>query len=165
VPKHAISEGHVIAHRLTASEPMIARMRSALAAEDWPSKMPAALATCQGADGAPRMTRRLPRRVICGFSPIVPRTGEAIIEANRVFSEAARETGHAAVSLVLLAGLFLGAILHFILATPVTEDPATNKRYREGFKKIDRNRRPARLGRVSHSASVPKIRDGCVFVQ
>lgn len=55
--EHAIWEGHVIAHRLTTSEPMIARMRSALAAEDWPSKMPAALATCQGADGAPRMTR------------------------------------------------------------------------------------------------------------
>jgi hypothetical protein len=55
--EHAISEGHEIAHRLTGSEPMIARMRSTLAAEDWPSKMPAALATCQGADGAPRMTR------------------------------------------------------------------------------------------------------------
>jgi hypothetical protein len=55
--EHAISEGHVIAHRLTASLPMIARMRSALVAEDWPTKMPAALATCQGADGAPRMTR------------------------------------------------------------------------------------------------------------
>jgi hypothetical protein len=54
--EHAISEGHEIAHRLTASEPMIARMRSTLAAEDWPSKMPAALAACQGADGAPRKT-------------------------------------------------------------------------------------------------------------
>jgi hypothetical protein len=55
--EHAISEGHEITHRLTASEPMIARMRSTLAAEDWPSKMPAALASCQGADGTPRMTR------------------------------------------------------------------------------------------------------------
>lgn len=54
--QHAISERHEITHRLTASEPMFSRMRSTLAAEDWPSKMPAALATCQGADGAPRMT-------------------------------------------------------------------------------------------------------------
>jgi hypothetical protein len=51
-----MSEGHEFAHRLTASEPMIARMRSALVAEDWPTKMPAALATCPGADGAPRKT-------------------------------------------------------------------------------------------------------------
>ena len=57
--EHAISEGHEIAHRLTASEPMIVRMRSALVAENWPTKIPAALATCQGADGAPRMIRVL----------------------------------------------------------------------------------------------------------
>ena len=31
------------------------------------------------------------------FSPIIPRTGEAIIEANRVFSEAAKSLGNAAV--------------------------------------------------------------------
>ena len=31
------------------------------------------------------------------FSPIIPRTGEAIFEANRVFSAAAQGTGHAAV--------------------------------------------------------------------
>jgi hypothetical protein len=55
--EHRILEGHEIEHRLTAAEPMIARMRSALVAEDWPAQMPAALATCQGADGAPRVIR------------------------------------------------------------------------------------------------------------
>jgi hypothetical protein len=55
--EHAISEGHEIAHRLTASAPMIARMTSALEAGDWSTKMPAVLTTCPGADGEPRMTR------------------------------------------------------------------------------------------------------------
>jgi hypothetical protein len=55
--EHAISEGHEIVHRVTASEPMIARMRLALAAEDWPTKLPAVLATCQRSDGSPRITR------------------------------------------------------------------------------------------------------------
>jgi hypothetical protein len=53
---HTISEGREIAHRLTAPEAMATRMRSALAAADWPAQMPAALATCRGRDGAPRMT-------------------------------------------------------------------------------------------------------------
>jgi hypothetical protein len=55
--EHAISDGHEIAHRLTASEPMMARMNSALVAEDWPARMPAALASCLAVDGAARMTR------------------------------------------------------------------------------------------------------------
>ena len=61
--EHILSEGHEIAHRLTASEPMIARMRSALAAEDWPAKMPAVLTTSAGADGAARVTRVV--RTVC----------------------------------------------------------------------------------------------------
>jgi hypothetical protein len=54
--EHAIVEGNEIAHRLTAPGPSSARLRSALAAEDWPAKMPAALATCPGTDGSPRLT-------------------------------------------------------------------------------------------------------------
>jgi len=62
--EHSIAKGHEIAHRLTAPEPMIARMRWALAAEDWATQLPAALATCRDADGAPvtrviESTRRL----------------------------------------------------------------------------------------------------------
>jgi hypothetical protein len=55
--EHTTSQGREIAHRLTASEPMIARMGPALTAEDWPAKMPAALAAWRSADGAPRLTR------------------------------------------------------------------------------------------------------------
>ena len=51
--EHSVSPQHETAHRLTAAEPMIGRMRSALAAADWPARMPAALlAACGGAKGA-----------------------------------------------------------------------------------------------------------------
>jgi hypothetical protein len=42
---------------VTATESMIARMTLALVAEDWPAKLPAVLAACQGPDGSPRVTR------------------------------------------------------------------------------------------------------------
>ncbi|MEP6549273.1 MAG: FAD-binding oxidoreductase [Gammaproteobacteria bacterium] len=70
------------------------------------------------------------------FSPIIPRTGEAIIEANRVFSEAARDLGMPLFGTFTLPACFWERSFIFILATPVTEDPATNKRYREGFQKL-----------------------------
>jgi hypothetical protein len=70
------------------------------------------------------------------FSPIIPRSGEAIIEANRVFSEAARDLGMPLFRSFTLPACFWERSFIFILATPVTEDPATNKRYREGFKKL-----------------------------
>jgi 4-cresol dehydrogenase (hydroxylating) len=70
------------------------------------------------------------------FSPIIPRTGEAIIEANRVFSEAAKSLGMPLFSTFTLPACFWERSFIFILATPVTEDPATNKRYREGFQKL-----------------------------
>jgi len=70
------------------------------------------------------------------FSPIVPRTGEAIIEVNRVFSEAARELEMPLFRSFCMPACFWERSFIFILATPVTEDPATNKRYREGFKKL-----------------------------
>ena len=70
------------------------------------------------------------------FSPIIPRTGQAIIEANRVFSEAAKSLGMPLFTTFSLPACFWERAFIFILATPVTEDPATNKRYREGFKKL-----------------------------
>jgi len=70
------------------------------------------------------------------FSPIIPRTAEAIIEANRVFSAAARDLGMPLFKTFTLPACFWERSFVFILATPVTEDPATNKRYREGFKKL-----------------------------
>jgi hypothetical protein len=70
------------------------------------------------------------------FSPIIPRTGAAIIEANRVFSEAAKSLGMPLFTTFTLPACFWERAFIFILATPVTEDPKTNKRYREGFKKL-----------------------------
>jgi hypothetical protein len=70
------------------------------------------------------------------FSPIIPRTGAAIIEANRVFSEAARSLGMPLFTTFTLPACFWERAFIFILATPVTEDPKTNQRYREGFKKL-----------------------------
>jgi 4-cresol dehydrogenase (hydroxylating) len=70
------------------------------------------------------------------FSPIIPRTGEAILEANRVFSEAARTLGMPLFTTFTLPACFWERAFIFILATPVTEDPKTNKHYREGFKKL-----------------------------
>jgi hypothetical protein len=55
--EHAPSGGGVIAHRLAASEPMIARMSLALADAEWARKMPAVLSTWRLADGGPRVTR------------------------------------------------------------------------------------------------------------
>ncbi len=50
--EHSIAKGQKIAHRLTAPEPMIARMGWALGAEDWATMLPAALATCRDVDDA-----------------------------------------------------------------------------------------------------------------
>ncbi len=55
--EHAISRGHDAAHRVTAPEPMMPRMNSALASEYWPAKMPAALTMWEDAVRAPQMTR------------------------------------------------------------------------------------------------------------
>jgi 4-cresol dehydrogenase (hydroxylating) len=70
------------------------------------------------------------------FSPIIPRTGEAIIEANRVFGEAARQLDMPLFQTFSLPACYWERSFIFILATPVTEDPATNRHYREGFKKL-----------------------------
>ncbi len=70
------------------------------------------------------------------FSPIIPRTGEAIIEANKVFSAAARELDMPLFRTFTLPACFWERAFVFILATPVTTDPATNRKYREGFKKL-----------------------------
>lgn len=50
--EHLSPEGHEVAHRVSAAQPMIARMRPALAGADWAAKLPAALATCEDLYGA-----------------------------------------------------------------------------------------------------------------
>ena len=70
------------------------------------------------------------------FSPITPRTGEAIFEANRVFSAAAKELGMPLFQSFSMPACFWERSFIFILATPVTTDPATNRKYLAGFKKL-----------------------------
>jgi 4-cresol dehydrogenase (hydroxylating) len=72
------------------------------------------------------------------FSPIVERTGEAIFEANRVFSEAARRLDMPIFQSFSMPACFWERNFIFILATPVTEDIATNRRYVAGFKELIR---------------------------
>ena len=69
------------------------------------------------------------------FSPIIPRTGEAIFEANRVFSEAAKEFGLPVLQFSLPSTYWERAFI-FIFAFPVTRDVETNKKNRAAFKKI-----------------------------
>jgi (+)-pinoresinol hydroxylase len=69
------------------------------------------------------------------FSPIIPRTGEAIFEANRVFAAAAKEFGLPFLNFNLPSTYWERAFI-FIFAFPVTRDIETNKKNRESFKKL-----------------------------
>jgi (+)-pinoresinol hydroxylase len=69
------------------------------------------------------------------FSPIIPRTGEAIFEANRVFAAAAKEFGLPILRFSLPSGYWERAFI-YIFAFPVTRDVETNKKNREAFKRL-----------------------------
>jgi len=69
------------------------------------------------------------------FSPIIPRTGEAIFEANRVFNDAAKEFGLPALAFSLPSCYWERAFI-FIFAFPVSRDIETNKKNRAAFKKL-----------------------------
>jgi (+)-pinoresinol hydroxylase len=71
------------------------------------------------------------------FSPIIPRTGEAIFEANRVFADAAKELGLplGAVGFSLPTTYWNRAFV-YLFGFPVTEDIETNRRNREKFERI-----------------------------
>ena len=69
------------------------------------------------------------------FSPIIPRTGEAVFEAQKVFGQAAKEMGLPMSPLSLPSTYWLRAFI-FIFGFPVTHDPAVNKKNREAFKTL-----------------------------
>ena len=71
------------------------------------------------------------------FSPIIPRSGEAIFEANRVFAEAAKELGLplGAVGFSLPTTYWNRAFV-YLFGFPVTEDIETNRSNREKFERI-----------------------------
>ena len=85
--------------------------------------------------GARTATNPNPTNGHMWFSPIIPRTGEAIFEANRVFNAAAKEFGISALTFSLPSCYWERAFI-FIFAFPVTRDVETNKKNREAFGKL-----------------------------
>ena len=71
------------------------------------------------------------------FSPIIPRTGEAVLEANKVFAQAAKDFGLPLLSFSLPTTYWMRAFI-FLFGFPITHDVATNKKNRENFKQIVR---------------------------
>ncbi len=70
------------------------------------------------------------------FSPIIPRTAEAVIEANRVFGELSRELNVPAFGLFSLPYCFFERAFTFIQNFPVTEDPDQNRQMRANFERF-----------------------------
>jgi 4-cresol dehydrogenase (hydroxylating) len=69
------------------------------------------------------------------FSPIVPRTGEAIIEVNAVLGEAARRFDLPQPAIQLPGTMFERAFV-FVVAVPVTRDPKLNAEARGIFRSL-----------------------------
>jgi hypothetical protein len=69
------------------------------------------------------------------FSPIIPRSGEAVFEANRVFSKAGREHG-LPVPPYSIPFTFWERSFLFLFGFPVTHDIEKNKRSRAAFKRL-----------------------------
>jgi (+)-pinoresinol hydroxylase len=85
--------------------------------------------------GARSETNPTPTNGHVWFSPIIPRTGEAIFEANRVFSAAAREMG-LPVSTFSLPTCYWERSFIFLFGFPITHDIETNKKNRASFQRL-----------------------------
>jgi 4-cresol dehydrogenase (hydroxylating) len=87
--------------------------------------------------GARSETNPNPQAGHMWFSPIIPRSGEAIFEANRVFAEASKQLDVPlnAVGFSLPTTYWNRAFI-FLFGLPVTKDPATNKKNRAKFEQI-----------------------------
>jgi (+)-pinoresinol hydroxylase len=85
--------------------------------------------------GARSATNPTPANGHIWFSPIIPRTGEAIFEANEVFAAAAKEFGLPFLSFNLPSTYWERAFI-FIFAFPITRDIEFNKRNRAAFQKL-----------------------------
>ncbi len=85
--------------------------------------------------GARAATNPTPTTGHLWFSPIIPRTGEAIFEANRVFSQAAQEFGLPSLGFSLPSCYWKRAFI-YIFAFPVTRDVETNKKNRAVFNRL-----------------------------
>ncbi len=72
------------------------------------------------------------------FSPIIPRTGEAIIEANRVFQDAARRLELPVLGSFSLPSLYWERAFIYIFGVPVTRDPETDAKAVAGLRELVR---------------------------
>ncbi|HZF16155.1 MAG TPA: FAD-binding oxidoreductase [Steroidobacteraceae bacterium] len=70
-----------------------------------------------------------------GFSPIIPRTGEAVFEAQKVFGEIAKEYG-LPVSPLAVPFTYWQRCLVYLFLFPVLHDKDFNRRNREAFRKL-----------------------------
>ncbi|MEZ5894531.1 MAG: hypothetical protein R3C58_15465 [Parvularculaceae bacterium] len=80
-------------------------------------------------------TRPEPLQGHQAFSPVIPRTGEAIFEANKVFAEIFTSEG-LPVPPFSLPGCVWERTLMLILVFPTSKDPAINQKYRRVFHKL-----------------------------
>jgi len=69
------------------------------------------------------------------FSPVIPRTGEAIFEVNRVFREIFQDEG-LPVPPFGLPGCVWERALMMIFVFPTTRDPEINQKYRRAFHRL-----------------------------
>ena len=85
--------------------------------------------------GARSETNPTPSSGHAWFSPIIPRNGEAIFEANKVFADAARKLDLAFFGFSLPTTYWMRSFI-FLFGFPVSRDVAANKKNREGFKQL-----------------------------
>ncbi|HEY7446251.1 MAG TPA: FAD-binding oxidoreductase [Vicinamibacterales bacterium] len=69
------------------------------------------------------------------FSPIIPRTGEAVFEAQRVLSQAARDL-KLPFNISAIPTMYWLRAFVLIIAFPITRDIATNTRNRDAFNRL-----------------------------
>jgi FAD/FMN-containing dehydrogenase len=70
------------------------------------------------------------------FSPVIPRTGEALLEAQKVFADLSRESGLPLGSPVILPTGFYKRAFLLLFGIMISTDPAVNKKNREAFRKM-----------------------------
>jgi 4-cresol dehydrogenase (hydroxylating) len=85
--------------------------------------------------GARSETNPNPTQGHIWFSPIIPRTGEAVLESQKVFGEAAKQLG-LPINPLSLPGTYWNRAFIYIFGFPITHDPAVNRKNREAFKTL-----------------------------
>jgi (+)-pinoresinol hydroxylase len=85
--------------------------------------------------GARSETNPSPKNGHIWFAPIIPRTGEAIFEVNRVFVQAAKDLGLPIPSFSL-PSLYWERSFIYIFGFPIAHDIETNKKNRAAIKRL-----------------------------